>query len=103
MKLFPLAGQTVAESIFSLSVFALSLVATAAFGYYLTTDPARLTEIWQWTRSLHIVFQVVIWVLFLPWMLALWFWTMPWALPIRLVLVIGTLGFSTWLLYPWKG
>jgi len=103
MKLFPLAGQTVSESVFSLSVFALSLVATAAFSYYLVAEPGRLTEVWEWTRSLNILVQVVIWVVFLPWMLALWFWTMPWALPIRLVLVIGTLGFATWLLWPWKG
>ncbi|MDP2300636.1 MAG: hypothetical protein Q8M55_07975 [Actinomycetota bacterium] len=83
-------------------MFALSLVATTMFGYYLVTDPGRLNEIWEWTRSLNILVQGVIWLLFLPWMIALAIWVLPWALPIRLVLVIGTLGFTTWLLFPWK-
>lgn len=103
MKGIAIAGQTASEAAWSISMFAFSIVATAAFGYYLVTEPARLTELWEWTRSLNIVFQGIIWLLFLPWMVALWFWVMPWALPIRLVLVFGTLGFAMWLLFPWTG
>lgn len=102
MKGIAIAGQTAGEAAWSISVFAISLVATAAFGYYLVTDPGRLNEIWEWTRSLNILVQGVIWLLFLPWMIALAIWVLPWALPIRLVLVVGTLGFTTWLLFPWK-
>ncbi|MDI6901730.1 MAG: hypothetical protein QMC79_08575 [Anaerosomatales bacterium] len=102
MKVLEIPGQTTGEALFSISVFAMSLAATALFGYYLVTEPTRLTEVWEWTRSLNILVQGVIWLLFLPWMLALWFWTMPLSLPIRLVLVIGTLGFTTWLVFPWK-
>lgn len=102
MKGIAIAGQTAGEAAWSISVFAVSLVATAAFGYYLMTDPARLTELWEWTRSLNILVQGIIWLLFLPWMIALVIWVAPWALPVRLVLVVGTLGFTTWLLFPWK-
>ena len=103
MKGIAIAGQTTGEAAWSISMFALSVTVTAAFGYLLVTDPSRLNELWAWTRSLNILVQGLIWLLFLPWMVALWFWTMPWALPIRLVLMIGTLGFANWLLYPWKG
>ncbi|MBF4509342.1 MAG: hypothetical protein ISP10_02510 [Aeromicrobium sp.] len=102
MKGIAIAGQTAGEAAWSISVFGLSLVATAMLGYYLITDPGRLTELWEWTRSLNILVQGVIWLLFLPWMIALAIWVAPWALPIRLVLVIGTLGFAAWMLFPWK-
>ncbi|MBN2840870.1 MAG: hypothetical protein JXP37_07960 [Coriobacteriia bacterium] len=102
MKGIAIAGQTAGEAAWSISVFGLSLVATAMFGYYLITEPSRLVELWEWTRSLNILLQGVIWLLFLPWMIALAVWVSPWALPVRFVLVVGTLGFTTWLLFPWK-
>ena len=55
----------------------------------MVTDPARLTKLWAWTRSLNTLVQGVIWLLFLPWMICLWMWTLPLAMPIRFVLVIG--------------
>jgi hypothetical protein len=96
------AQQTPGEQLFSLAIFGLGAVVTGAFVYYLVTDPARLTEIWASTRSLNILVQGVIWLLFLPWMVSLWIWTLPWAMPIRLVLVIAALGWTNWLLWPWK-
>lgn len=102
MKGIAIAGQTASEAAWSISVFVLSVVVTGAFCYYLVTEPTRLTEVWEWTRSLNIFVQGVIWLLFLPWMFALWMWTMPWAMPLRLLLVAGTLVFTAWLLFPWK-
>lgn len=102
MNRFAVAGQSAGEAAFSISVFAVSIVVTAAFVYYLFTEPTRLNEVWEWIRSLNILVQGVIWLLFLPWMIALWFWVTPWALPLRIVLLVGSLGFTTWLLYPWK-
>lgn len=102
MKVLAIPGQTAGEAAFTLAVFTMSLVATAAFGYYLVTEPARLTEVWERTRSLPLLVQGIMWLLLLPWMLALWFWAMPWALPIRLVMVVGTLGFAMFLVFPWK-
>lgn len=94
--------QTTGEAMFSLFMFALSIGVTAAAGYLLLTEPARLNELWESIRSLPLLVQVAMWALLLPWMIALWIWVMPWALPIRLVLVIGILGFVNWLLFPWK-
>lgn len=102
MKGISIAGQTAGEAAWSISMFGLSLVVTAMFGYFLITEPARLNEIWEWTRSQSILVQGVVWLLFLPWMIALWIWSMPWALPVRLVLVVCMLGFTVWLLFPWK-
>ncbi|MHB8050854.1 MAG: hypothetical protein ACYDHQ_06505 [Coriobacteriia bacterium] len=102
MKGIAIAGQTAGEAAWSISVFVLSVVVTAGFGYLLVTDPGRLTEVWSWTRSLPLLVQLFLWLLFLPWMIALWIWTMPWAMPVRLVLVIGVLAWTTWLMFPWK-
>lgn len=97
-----IAGQTPGEAAWSIFMFVLSIAITAAFAYYLVTDPNRLTELFAWTRSLNILFQGVIWLLFLPWMIALWMLTLPWAMPVQLVLVICALAFTNWLLFPWK-
>ncbi|MDZ4170234.1 MAG: hypothetical protein U1E26_11370 [Coriobacteriia bacterium] len=102
MKGIAIAGQTAGEAAWSISMFVLSLVVTGAFGYLLVTDPGRLNEAWAWTRSLPLILQGLIWLLFLPWMIALWIWTLPWAMPVRLVLVVGVLAWTTWLLFPWK-
>ncbi len=96
------AEQAPGEQMFSLAVFGLGAVVSGAFVYYLFTNPARLAEAWAWTRSLPLVVQGVIWLLFLPWMICLWIWTLPWATPIRLVLVIAALVWTNWLLWPWK-
>jgi hypothetical protein len=96
------AQQTWGEQLFSLAVFGVGALVSGAFLYYLITDPARLTAVWTWTRSLPLLVQGVIWLLFLPWMLCLWMWTLPWAMPIRLVLVIAALVWTNWLLFPWK-
>lgn len=96
------ASQTLGEKLFSLLICGLGAAVSAMFAYYLITDPGRLSEAWAWTRSLPWWAQGLIWLLFLPWMIALWVWTLPWAMPVRLVLVIGILAWTTWLLYPWK-
>jgi hypothetical protein len=96
------AEQTPGEQLFTLAIFGLGTAVSIAFAYYLFTDPARLTEAWAWTRSLPLWVQGVMWLLLLPWMIALVIWVMPWALPIRMVLVVGVLLAATWLLFPWK-
>lgn len=96
------AEQTPGEQIFSLGIFAFGLGVSGLFAYYLFTDPSRLLSIWSWTRSLPLLVQGLTWLLFLPWMIALWIWTLPWVMPVRFVLVIGVLLWTTWLLFPWK-
>lgn len=96
------AMQTPGEKTFSVTVFGLSTVASAAFAYYLFTDPTRLTDLWAWTRSLPLMVQLVTWLLCLPWMAALWIWSMPWALAVRFVIVISILLFTEYLMWPVK-
>jgi len=83
-------------------MFGLTVIVTAVFGYFLVSDPARLTEAWQWSRELPIVFQAVLWLIFLPWMIALWVWSMPWAVGVKVALVVAILLFANYLLFPWK-
>lgn len=95
----PLTGGEIA---FNYLIFGLSTIATVAFAYYLITNPGALDAVWTWVRALPLLVQLVLWLLLLPWMIALWVWVQPWALVIRLVLVVGTLGFAEYLVYPWK-
>ncbi len=95
-------APTSTELAFNYLMFGLSTIATVAFAYYLFTNPAMLNDAWAWVRQLPLVVQLVMWLLFLPWMIALWIWVQPWAVALRLVLVLGTLGFAEYLLFPWK-
>lgn len=70
--------------------------------YYLLTQPERLVELWHQTRSLNIFVQEVIWVIFLPWMVALWVWSTSWLVSVKLVLIASVFVWMTWMLYPWK-
>jgi hypothetical protein len=95
-------APTATELAFNYLMFGLSTVATLAFAYYLITNPSVLNDAWVWIRQLPLVVQLLAWLLFLPWMFALWVWTQPWAVAIRLVLVVGTLLFTEYLMFPWK-
>lgn len=96
------AQQTPGEQLFSLLVFGAATALTVAFAYYLFADPGRLVSLWEWTRSLPLVVQAVIWLLCLPWMIALWIWTSPLAFVVRLVLVVAMLVFTEFLMFPFK-
>ncbi len=96
------ATQTFGEKIFSVTVFGLATLASAAMAYYLFTDPSKLSELYAWIRSLPILVQLVIWLLCLPWMIALWIWSMPWAFALKFVLVLGILVFTEYLMWPVK-
>ena len=93
---------TATELAFNYLMFGVSVAITSAFAYYLLSDPTRLADAWTWIRQLPLLVQLLAWLLFLPWMFALWVMVQPWALAVRLVLVIGTLLFTEYLLFPWK-
>lgn len=93
---------TAGEVALNYLVFGMSTIASVAFAYYLISDPSRLNDAWAWIRGLPLAVQLAMWLLLLPWMLALWCWNMPWALGIRLVLVVGMLLFTEYLVFPWK-
>jgi hypothetical protein len=47
----------------------------------------QLDEIWRLVRDLPLVAEIVLWVLFLPWMLGMAVWTASWATWVRVALV----------------
>jgi len=94
------AGATASSFAVSAFMFALSVLVSLAFGYYLVTDPTRLADAWVTVRSLHFVFQIVLWLIFLPWMLALWVWSLPLAYGLKVVIVVAIMLFANFLLFP---
>ncbi|MEA3334553.1 MAG: hypothetical protein U9R25_01495 [Chloroflexota bacterium] len=52
-----------------------------------------LDEIWIWTQALPTVPKIIVWVLFLPIMVALWIWESSWPAVGRL---LGFAGIVAW-------
>ena len=50
-------------------------------------SPETLNDAWQWARDLAWPFQILVWVVFLPWMIALWVWQADWSFGVRLAIV----------------
>jgi hypothetical protein len=70
-------------------VFPIVVILWLAFGAALAFDRGLLDGAWQWLRGLWLPLQAVVWVLLLPWALALWAWESDWPLALRLLLVAG--------------
>jgi hypothetical protein len=47
----------------------------------------QLEEVWRLVRDLPLVAEIVLWVLFLPWMLGMAVWTTSWATWIRVAMI----------------
>ena len=71
-----------------------------AFAYALVTSQGSLDAAWQWLRSLPLLPQAVMWLLFLPVALALWVWESGWPLVVRLVLVMSLGAWNLWIFVP---
>jgi len=85
------------------SMFVVSVLATLAFGYALTADRSRLTEAWAWTRRRPLIVQGVLWLVFLPWMAALWAWRHAPSVWVGLSVVVALVCWADFMLFPWKG
>ena len=74
--------------------FAVVTILSIAFAAALLFRPDSLSTVWASVRGLPLVVEIVVWVLFLPWMLSLWAWRTSWPLWLRLlvvaVLIVGT-------------
>jgi len=58
-------------------------------------SPHTLNSIWHWAGGLPLAFQIVAWVLFLPWMIGLLVWHADWSFAARMaVIVVLALGWS---------
>jgi hypothetical protein len=57
------------------------------------TSPDTLSDVWNWAGDLWWPLQIVVWILFLPWMIGLWVWQADWSFAARMaaiaVLAVG--------------
>ena len=81
-------------------LLALFGVIWAAFALALLVSQGSLDAAWQAIRDLPPVAQIVVWLLFLPVMVALWIWESAWPLVVRLVLVLGIGAWNLFIFLP---
>jgi hypothetical protein len=81
-------------------LFLIFAIIWVAFGAGLLLSQGTVDAAWQWVRELPLVLQGVVWLLFLPVMVALWIWETTWPLAIRLILVIGIGGWNLFMFLP---
>lgn len=71
-----------------------------AFGVALVASQGSLDQAWQQVRSLPLIVQGLVWLLFLPVVIALWIWESTWPVVMRVVLVAGLAGWSLLIFIP---
>lgn len=72
----------------------------AAFGYLLVASQGSVDGAWKEIRSLPIVLQGLMWLVFLPVMAGLWIWDTTWPVALRLLLVVGIAGWNLMIFLP---
>ena len=87
-------GNTVAFLAETGVLFAIFAVAWVGFGAALIWSQGSLDAAWQSVRSLPLIVQGIVWLLFLPVMFGLWVWEATWPLILRLVLIVGVAGWN---------
>jgi hypothetical protein len=81
-------------------LFAIFAVIWIAFAAGLIFSQGSVDQAWQMVRSLPLIVQIGVWVLFLPVMIGLWVWETSWPLIVRLVLVVGVAGWNLFMFLP---
>jgi hypothetical protein len=81
-------------------LFVVFAVLWGAFGAALIWSQGSLDGAWQWVRSLPLLLQGLVWLLFLPVVIGLWIWETTWPLIVRLVLVAGIAGWNLLIFLP---
>lgn len=81
-------------------LFAIFAVLWVAFGAALIWSQGSLDAAWHWVRSLPLIMQGVVWLLFLPVMIGLWVWETSWPLVLRLMVVAGVAGWNLIIFLP---
>jgi hypothetical protein len=81
-------------------LFAIFALIWVAFGAALILSQGSIDAAWQWVRSLPLVLQGLVWLLFLPVMLAVWIWETTWPVIVRPILVIGIGGWNLMIFLP---
>jgi len=75
-------------------LFALFAIIWLAFGAALVWSQGSLDAAWQWVRSLPLIVQGLVWLLFLPVMIGLWVWETTWPIVLRLFVIVGIAGWN---------
>ena len=81
-------------------LFAIFAILWVGFGVALIWSQGSLDATWQTIRSLPLIVQAVVWLLFLPVAAGLWIWETTWPLLLRLLLVAGIAGWNMLVLLP---
>ena len=81
-------------------LFAIFAVIWVAFGAGLIWSQGSVDAAWQATRDLPLILQLLIWLLFLPVMVALWIWETTWPLALRVLLVVGIGAWNLFVFLP---
>ena len=93
-------GNSVAWMVENGILFVVFLVIWVAFGAALVWSQGSLHQTWEAVRSLPLIVQIVVWVMFLPVMAGLWVWETSWPLIVRFVLVAGIAGWNLLMFLP---
>jgi len=88
------------EMLFNIFVFIIFTLLWLAFMGALIFRREMLINTWQRIRSLHLLVQLILWLLFLPVMLGLWIWQTSWPLWLRLLLVAGLAWWNVFVFFP---
>lgn len=75
-------------------LFAIFAVLWVAFGAALLWSQGSLDAAWQWVRSLPLMVQGIVWLLFLPVVIGLWVWETTWPLLMRVLLIVGVASWN---------
>ena len=71
-----------------------------AFAAALIFSQGSVDQAWQAVRTLPLIVQIAVWVLFLPVMVGLWIWESTLPLVMRLLLVLGVAGWNLLVFLP---
>jgi hypothetical protein len=82
------------------ALFVVFAVLWVAFGAAIIWSHGSLDGAWHWIGGLPLLLQGVVWLLFLPAVIALWIWETTWPLVVRLVLIAGIAGWNLLILLP---
>lgn len=80
--------------------FALVAILWVAFAGALVASAGGLDELWTWVRDQSTLIQGVMWVLLLPWMIALAVWESSWVLWVKLTIIAGLAAASLYMFLP---
>ena len=79
-----------------LSTYAIVIFAILWVGLTITLVVNRewLDLLWNWVQALPSVAEIIVWVFFLPNMVALWIWESSWSALVRLLAFSGIVGWT---------